>query len=187
MRSFLAQHVSTLLLSLIVICLVALIGIVLQNRSQSSPTSTEQVALAPTIVPSRSFTMLSAVAAKPMVSVGEKFAIDIKMDTNDNLVNGAQLVLHYDPKVLAVDSVKEGTFLPDPFVIKNEVKNGNILFVLDTLTPQKGSGILATLSVRALSKTSGEVLTIEPTSLVTEFQYPQSVLKDRKGATLVIR
>lgn len=139
----------------------------------------------------RAFTTLAAVASKEQVSTGETFSIDITVDTHENLVLGAELHLDYDPAIIAIDDVTKGDFLQNALVYNNSTNTGEgiIVYALGSPQEKKGTGVLVKLMARAVGKTKGkeEVLTIMPTTLVSEFDNKNSVLKKVKGASIVIR
>lgn len=139
----------------------------------------------------RAQTVLSAVPSKREVRVGETFTIDVVITTGDNLVNGVELYLDYDPSILAIDEVKEGDFFskPIPLGSSKNTAEGLILFALGSIDGKKGTGTVVKLSARAVGRTSGsvEVLTIKPTTLISGFDSKNSVLKEVKGASIVIR
>ena len=136
-------------------------------------------------------TTLTAYASADTVSVGEEFLIRIDIDSGGNLVTGVQLELTYDPAVIAVETVANAEFFPNPieYAKKNDKGKGKIIFATGSLDGRKGSGIVARLKAKALRKTKGaaEILTIESTSLVTELGNTKSVLRSVKGASIVIR
>ena len=139
----------------------------------------------------RAFTTLSVVASKNQVTVGEQFTIEVRIASGENRINGVQLELQYDPTVIAIENVSEGDFLPKPILLNNanNKAEGFILFALGSIDGKKGNGAVAKLTARAQKRTRGqtELLTIRPTSLITEFDNKNSVLKEVKGATIVIR
>lgn len=136
-------------------------------------------------------TSISAIPQKGEVTVGEKFSVDIKVTTGNNQVTGVQLELSYDPAVIVIDSISEGDFFANPIILANkqDAKKGEIIFAVSSFDGKKGQGTLAKLSARALKKTNGQeqVITIEPSTLVTEIDNAKSVLRTRTGAFLVIR
>jgi len=128
---------------------------------------------------------------KQEYAVGEAVPIDIIITTGSNAVTGVQLEMEYDPTLIAVDTITEGTFFAKPIVIanKNDKTKGQIVFAVGSFDGKTGNGAVATLTARALKKTNGRVegLTVKPTSLVTELNNKTSVLRAVKGVYIVIR
>ena len=116
----------------------------------------------------RLFTSLGAFASKSEVAVGETFTITITITTRDNLVNGAQLELSYDPSVISVTEIAPGDFFAKPveYAKKIDEKAGEITYAAGSFAEKKGTGVVATLEARARKKTDGlsEVLTIKNTT-----------------------
>lgn len=158
-----------------------------QSAQVSAPSRTKS---APTPTPKRAFTNLTATPSKDVVSVGERFTIAVQITTGENNVTGVQLELSYDPEVLQITEVLQGDFFVKPIIYanKNDSTKGTITFAIGSFEGKKGTGTVALLkAVARKTSPSIEVLHIKPTTLVTELNNKESVLNERKGATLVIR
>ncbi len=170
---------------------LALLPAQFKTPSKQELTSARKPVVTSAPLNSRAYTSLVASVDKDSVSVGDNFIITININTGGNLVTGAQLELGYDPTLLAIDTVTRGDFFTSPLEIanKNDKEKGQIIYAVGSLSEKKGAGIIATVSAQALKTTKGkiEVLTIKPTTIITEINNKQSVLKESKGAELVIR
>lgn len=87
--------------------------------------------------------------------VGENIPVSIKLDTGGKSVDGVDIVLKFNPKVIEASSssVTKGTLLPDYPVIK--VENGVLrVTAISSLQGQSysGSGIFATIIFKALQR-----------------------------------
>lgn len=175
-----------LILSLVFLSLLAFVSQQLGDKAASTRTPITQ----PTDVPDRAFTTLTA-SSKAEVAVGESFPITISITTGVNLVTIVGLKLSYDPSLVSIENILPGDFLQDPieYAKENDSEKGEIRYSIGSFEGRKGQGTLATIQARALKKTTGtvEVLTINSTSIVAELGYKKSVLKDTKGASVVIR
>lgn len=177
-----------LILSVVFLAMLALVSQYVNNQAVST-----RVPVKETVTQERAFTNLSASSAKNEIAVGETFPITVSIDTGDNLVTIVQLELRYDPTLLSVVSVSQGDFFVSPieYAKKIDPKTGEIQYAIGSFEGKKGQGVLATIQVIARKKTQAnasiEVLTIKSTSIVAELGSEQSVLKARKGASVVIR
>lgn len=175
---------------MLVVLVLAVLGLSLFSKR---PTDKKPASVAPTpkVVQERAYTSLAAFASKPQVTSGETFSITIAMSTRENLVTGAQLELTYDPSVITVTSISSGNFFAKPveYAKKIDSAKGEIIYAIGSFEGKKGSGAVAKLEAKARKKTNGlsEVLTIKSSSIITETDNKTSVLKDTKGAYLVIR
>lgn len=177
-------------IGVIVLCLLILTGSsLLLQKNESAKVATPRPK--PTKTEDRVKTVLLAVPSKTDLLVGEEFTVAIMVQTNENLVTGAQLEMQYDPTVIKVTKISSGGFFAQPleYANKNNATTGEIVYAIGSFDGKKGDGILATLQAEALKKTIGavEVLTIKPTTLISELNTKQSVLKTAKGAKIVIR
>ncbi|MBI4097490.1 MAG: hypothetical protein HY426_00445 [Candidatus Levybacteria bacterium] len=90
-------------------------------------------------------------------SVSGMYEVDLNIDTDDNNVQAAQLVLVYDPKVLTKVDIVSGDFLKDPTVISKKIDstNGRITFAIANKAGEKavkGTGVIARVSFSKLSQ-----------------------------------
>jgi hypothetical protein len=104
-------------------------------------------------------TTLSIEPAFNAVSVGDNFALDIKVSDVTDLFS-FQFDIGFSPSILSATAITEGAFLPSggfTFFIPGTIDNvlGTISFTADTLLSAppgvNGSGVLATLSFQALA------------------------------------
>lgn len=179
-------------IGIIIASLVLLAGLaILAQRltNQSAQISAPVQKSGPTTAPKRAFTSLSAISSKEAVVEGESFTIAIHINTGENTVTGAQLELYYDPAVLTVTEVTPGDFFAKPIIYanKNDTTKGDIVFAVGSFDGKQGTGKVALVKATALKPSSGEVLHIKPTTIITELSNKESVLNERKGANLVIR
>lgn len=134
---------------------------------------------------------LLAVSTKSQVSQGEEFSINIIIQTGENIVTGVQAEIQYDSSVLSITKIAPGDFFAKPLELanKNDSAKGEIIYAVGSFDGVKGGGVIAKITAKALKKTNGsvEVLTIKPTTLISAFDAKQSVLKEGRGASLVIR
>ncbi|MBI2036472.1 hypothetical protein HYT17_02490 [Candidatus Microgenomates bacterium] len=185
-----------LLLLVILGMIASLLALTLLPAKFKTPPKQEQATVRNpvTSTPSkdaRAYTSLIATLDKNTVNVGENFTITINIITGNNLVNGVELKLGYDPTLLAIDAVSQGNFFESPLEIanKNDRELGQITYAVGSFSEKEGEGTIATMSARALKTTAGkvEVLVIKPITIVTEINNKTSVLKESKGAELVVR
>lgn len=177
---------------IIAVLLVSVVVLALLTTFSKKSKEEKRTALpTPKVKQEREHTSLAAFASKPEVATGETFSITIAMSTRDNLVTGVQLELSYDPSVITVTAVSPGNFFAKPVEYANKIdpKKGEVTYAIGSFDGKKGSGTVAKIEATARKKTEKltEIVTIKNTSLVTELNNKTSVLKDMKGAFLVIR
>jgi plastocyanin len=96
------------------------------------------------------------------VKEGEKFTLDIKIDTATNQVGVVQLRIVYDPAFLEAEEITNGPLAPSIHASKKIEPNGKVSISVgarDTLHPIVGSGTIAILSMKSL-KASATPLSI---------------------------
>jgi len=175
-----------LILSVVFLGVLALASQYVNNQAANTGVPVKEVQ-------ERAFTNLTASSSKNEIAVGETFPITVSIDTGDNLVTIVQLALSYDPTLLTIESVSQGDFFVTPieYAKKIDKELGEIQYAIGSFEGKKGQGTLATIRVTAKKKTQAnapvEVLTIKSTSIVAELGSEQSVLKARKGASVVVR
>lgn len=82
------------------------------------------------------------------VTVGEKFTVDINIDTQGAEVTGADVKLTFDPNVLEVTNVQEGDFFTDE---ANNIGSGTLLvggFFREQFVTKAGRGRVARLTLK---------------------------------------
>ena len=181
--------VTVILVSLLCFVIISVLG---QKSSQRSAMTTgeKKISTTPTpqVIPTA---MLVAVPSKTQVSVEEAFTIEIRLATYTHAATGVQLELMYDPGVLYVSAITPGGVFSNPLEYANthDTKRGHILYAVGSFDGKMGEGVIAILTAKAHKGTNGskEVLSIAPTTLVTAAGVEPSILKERKGATLVVR
>lgn len=82
---------------------------------------------------------ISLLSSKTSLKVGEKVTVDINFSSGKK-VDGADILINYDPKILSAQPVIKGTIFPDFPVSKVDEKSGRI--TVSGITDQRG-GVLA--------------------------------------------
>jgi hypothetical protein len=144
----------------VVLLLIVLSGIVficsrfLPNSPKPSETK-EADQVIPTGVTKHATTTLSVDTQNASISAN-LLEVPIVIDTGENAVSAVELHLSYDPALLSGVSVKPGPFYTTPMIIKKTIDgtNGTIIFVLGSIKPQQGAGVLVTIAGTPRQKTS---------------------------------
>jgi hypothetical protein len=92
-------------------------------------------------------------SSKPILVVGEEFMISILIDTKDQDITGSQLYFSYPDEYVEVVSTDIGTFMPS-LLAPGSAAGGAGFIVVGSNTPKMGSGVLATIRLRALQSTT---------------------------------
>ena len=98
-------------------------------------------------------------------TVGETFTLDININTGTNSISGAELHVQYDQKKLEVVSIDNASFLP--LVLVDGSAGGGFAFITlgsQPSTPKKGTGLLATVTFKAIGSTDGATTQVKFTS-----------------------
>lgn len=95
-------------------------------------------------------TVLSLTPATGEYDVDETFTINVSVDTGENLIVSADIILNYDPLILKGLSVTRGSFLENIQEIQNIIDNdtGKIIYSIYTANEnaKQGTGTLASIS-----------------------------------------
>lgn len=152
----------------------------------------------PTIDPSfAADTTLTASPSAGLLSVNDIQTVDILIDTGNNTITTAQIEISYDPKFVNIEKLDAGTFFEQPTILLNDINNesGRIQLALGTITPKKGQGILATLTIRAIAPTKepplggpAELLFSPKTQVLGESNLNlNSLIKEMTGTSFIIK
>jgi len=153
-----------------------IVGMVMMNTKRSVKTRASGNGVA-----------LSLLPATQEASVGQEFTEEIIINTKDQTVSGAELYLTYDTtKVQAID-IKEGTFLP-VVLTKGTIKNGTVSITLgcQPSSPQKGSGVLASVKFKLLANTPANITFTDATLVTAIDNKTDNVVDTKVGATITI-
>lgn len=107
-------------------------------------------------------TTLTMVSSDPAPSVDDIFTVSVKIDTGENQAVGAELYIDFDASLLEAVDVAGGQFFVAPQEIGPSIDNnaGSLSYVLylsPGAVPQTGTGVLATITFKALKAGSANV------------------------------
>ncbi len=91
--------------------------------------------------------------------VGDEFTLEVHMDTATNQVVAVQVSLSFDPTKLEAEWIHNGTMFPN-IISSGVIGNGTASIALgaaNTTTPITGTGMIATIKMKALAGTSAPV------------------------------
>lgn len=147
----------TLFLIFLLVAAVAVLSFLAISQSAQKPkeelfTSIPSPTPDPSLVPDTTITSSPQAA---LVRVGTTQTIDVVIDTGNNKLTTIQLEMSFDPQFVEVTEVEPGTFFENPTVLLSEVDSGTgrITLALGSLTPKKGRGELATVTLVAKKPT----------------------------------
>lgn len=179
-----------LLVGLILVTVILFI-IALQTGKNMPPPGEKTLAQA-TPTPDVAHTTLTMSPDIAEVVSGRQSSVDVLIDTSDNEVTAVQLELLYDPTMLSNVKVSSGPLFPNPLVLidKNDRTTGRYTYAYGVQPNQSrvtGQGVVATITftARGVAGRQSQII-MQPTSLVTATGVAGSVLKEGKGATVVI-
>lgn len=91
--------------------------------------------------------------------VGDEFNLEVHMNTADNQVVAVQVSLAFDPEKLEAEWIHNGTMFPN--IISSGVVGSGVasiaLGAANTTTPITGTGLVATIKMKALAATTSPV------------------------------
>jgi hypothetical protein len=92
--------------------------------------------------------------------VGDEFNLAVQIDTGDNAVFVAQLILAYDPTKLEAENITNGPLFPNVLIAGAIDPSGKASITIgsaNTTTPVTGQGTAAVIKFKALAPTSGQI------------------------------
>lgn len=104
-------------------------------------------------------TTMSITPATVTKQIGDEFTLEIHMNTADNQVVAAQVSLSFDPEKLEAVWIHNGTMFPN-IISSGVVGNGVASIALgaaNTTTPITGTGLVASVKMKALANTTAPV------------------------------
>lgn len=134
-------------------------------------------------------TVLSLTPATGEYDVGETFTINVSVNTGENLIVSADIILNYDPLVLKGLSITRGTFLENVQEIQNVIDNdtGKIIYSIYTANEnaKSGTGTLASISFEGKAAGTSTIV-FDPQCAVYGLGEYQDVLVDTVPGTYTI-
>jgi hypothetical protein len=173
---------------LLVAALVILTGILLVLSFAVKKSSSPAPAITKEETPVNFAQTKLAVSDSPRVaSTSGSYETDVNIDSGENKITGAELILTYDPKILSNVDIKTGSFLPSSTVISKQIDTaeGKITFIFGTAQGAKGvqgSGQLAVISFTKTGSGAAEI-DFSPDTLISAEGYDSSVLSEMNSAS----
>lgn len=184
------------LIVVLLIITIALVGVALFPRTQQPANNQQQeqptTQASPTPV---AFTTI-ALSPNPLVittTASPSSVIEATINTTSNTVTAVQLELEYDPEIISVVSVENGTFFSNPVELLNSIDNtnGRITYALGVAPGAngvQGTGVVARITVRPVSFVTQQTqIQLLPKTLVTQEGVTNSVLQSATGTTVSIQ
>jgi len=110
----------------------------------------------------QSQTALSLLTSKDSYDVDDAFEVQIKIDTEANVVYESEIKINYDSEKITAEDLTAGTFFDEPVISGKQINasGGYIKFTIYTTQAQakSGSGILAKISFKAIQPGTTELL-----------------------------
>lgn len=130
-----------LIVGLLVLVVSVPVGIFLLNQQQEV-----RLSAAPS-------TVFSVSPSSRNLAPGDTLNADISVDTGNNLIVSADIVLSFDPKYLEVISISSGPFWTSTSEVQKSLNNtsGKVIYSIYTFkeNAKKGTGVLATVVFKA--------------------------------------
>jgi len=184
-----------LIVGLILLTIILLFAATrIDQTPQQKPSPQPSVSPQPTLTPTPpAYTTLEISPNPVTLPSNGKGSVQVLIDTNQNVVNGVQLEVSYDPKAITNVIMTEGTFFQNPQVIWSTVdsKNGRISQA-QVLQPSqsgiKGKGVVATITFSKVPGTlmSQTQLQFLPKTKTSQSGIDASVLKTSAGTTIYL-
>ena len=182
-----------LLITGLCILTVALIVLAVKMNKPMNP-SQNKTASTPSPTPVAHTTLSFSPNTVALTSIAGTQSLDIMINTNGDPVSGIQLELSFDPKVVSLKTLTQGTFLPNaltllPAKIDNTNGTATIIFAKTPAQEAKsGSGLAATLTytIKPGATASQTMIKILPKSEISATGMRESVLKSEDTATITL-
>lgn len=130
-------------------------------------------------------TELSIAPANQTLGVGQEAKITVVLSKVP--VTAADVVITYDPEVVAVSAVQNGAVFER--VIRNKVDNGKLIFSA-SVSPENATqikeGVVMTFMVKTLAISTGTRLDFDPTATITALN-GQNTIGQVMGAAITIK
>jgi len=139
-------------------------------------------------LPSIPSTRLSFSPDSVTVTPDESFSLNIHLDTGENSISAAKLVITFDPNKLEAIRIINGPFAPK--ISASGIVSPGIASITvaaeDTTLPIKGNGVIASIQFRAKETTIHPVsIQFDPATIAMDFSDAQSNDLTTSGITLV--
>lgn len=120
-----------------------------------SPLLTPSPSTTPTPSAKKNLVQLTILPSQITTAVDKTINLQIKISAPTSKISGVELYILFDPKVFSVEKIEAGQFFNQPAVLLKEIEKtkGIISYALGSLQPQKGEGILATLTLKVQTTT----------------------------------
>lgn len=133
-------------------------------------------------------TTLSFSPASATANVGDIISLQILINTGDNTVSAAELHLNYDQTIFQGEQITPGSFLSTELV-KGQIGGGSAAITLGSppTSPQKGTGTLAVLKLKALkATTTPSKITFDQSTQVAGIGEGGNVLVSKGEASITV-
>ena len=132
-------------------------------------------------------TVLSISPAGKDVKTGEKFTLDVKIETGENTVSAVELAVNFDKTKLKGESIAVGDFLTVPLV-EGAVGDGKMTMTLGSppASPKKGTGTLAKITLTALDSIGNTVVSFDEGTRAAGIKETDNVVINKSSATVKI-
>ncbi|HUS52085.1 MAG TPA: cohesin domain-containing protein, partial [Candidatus Bathyarchaeia archaeon] len=115
-------------------------------------------------------TVLSLFPEVEDYEVDEVFTLNVNIDTGENLIVSADIILNYDPSILEGVEVTMGSFLPGAQELNKNINNdlGKIIYSLYTTqeNAQQGGGALVSITFKGVAPGTSTVVIDKSLSLI---------------------
>jgi len=120
------------------------------NSNQTVPPKAVQKSIEIEAIESQTKLDLGFRAQTEPVLINQEKAVEIYLKAGGKEIWGADLVLEFNPKQLAIKQVAVGDYFQEPIVFENSVsqEEGKLKFSTGSLTATRGEGILTILQVK---------------------------------------
>jgi hypothetical protein len=179
--------------NLILIAVLGVLTIILVVFALFSGASKTTIVSKPVVDPNAyKQTLLSLTTPQVSSSSATIYESSVIISSNINTIRAIGLRLSYNPKDITITDIKFGDFLNKPTVLGKKINavNGTIsydLVLYPDQTPSKGSGTVATISFKTVTKNVTTSINILPTTETIAKGYLQSALKTANGITFVTK
>ncbi len=132
-------------------------------------------------------TVLS-IAVKEAVSGSQSTTIPVLIDTGENTVSAIELHIAMNPYKKQTVKVTSGSFFASPTILENtfDKETGVTKLVIGSLSPKKGTGILALLEITSLGVKTETEISITNDTKAAALGEESTVVKELQSGTILL-
>jgi hypothetical protein len=156
-------------------------------KEKSSPTKSEEINL-PNIEEVNTSGAISIIASKQKYRVNEQINLQVVVNVDNKVIDGAEFELKYNPQLIRIDELQQGTFFPLYPKKDIDVDRGTIKLIALQNPGENNSAselVLATIQATALDKGTADIQFVKEKTHLAGYG-GQELLEKLENLSLII-